>query len=316
MGDVIALQPLVWSLCEAGHEVVAYVRPAWFPALRPHRNLTCRAASPAWAQPGASGKIWRFVRDLRAFARSLAGDARGARGIDVRGDVRSVLALWLAGCASVETLDRYYVANDCRVVRGAAVRHRVNHGQLRWRLNFVFAPGLPSAPPTLAHLLPSGAVTEKGRVGLVPLTPWIGKQWFPERWRAVVSGLRSRGLSPVLLCGPGEAERCRAAAGMEASAQPCDVVECSSVVDWAAALARCERVVTVNTGPVHVACAVGRPVVLLEGSGRLPLWAPADPRSVVVEHQRDCPCAPCHQIGSCNRNCMAAITVDEVLAAV
>ncbi len=90
------------------------------------------------------------------------------------------------------------------------------------------------------------------------------------------------------------------------------------VHDWVAALARASAVVAVNTGPMHIAAALGKPVVLLEGPSRQPLWAPPCGRHAVVAHQGEVRCAPCHQVGDClrcGRRCMALDTPEEVLSA-
>ena len=86
----------------------------------------------------------------------------------------------------------------------------------------------------------------------------------------------------------------------------------------AAILAACGAVVSVNTGPMHVADAMGLPLVVLDGASRLPLWAPEGPRSVVLQHQDRVPGAPFHPTASngaaVQRAVMALVAPDEVLA--
>jgi lipopolysaccharide heptosyltransferase II len=85
----------------------------------------------------------------------------------------------------------------------------------------------------------------------------------------------------------------------------------------AAILARCDLLIGIDSGPMHVAAAMGRPVVGLFG--------PTDPRQTgplgggheVIFHRQPC-WGPCiHPVTpSCtDRACMMAITPDEVLAA-
>ena len=318
LGDAIALQPLVRALCEAGRDVSVGTRRAWFPVFEPHPRLTLVECVPPWAARDGRAKYRGLLRRLRAFLPELRRAAAGRVGIDPRGDVRSVLALYAAGCAVVETLTHYFTANDCLVVPGAARRHAVRRDLVRWRLNGVFAPGLPLSPPSLAHLLPDGS-PPSGRertVALIPMTPWGGKRWEAPGWRAVADGIRARGLSPVVLCGPGEEDEARAACGAPGDAP--DLRVCADVAAWVRELAGAAAAIAVNTGPMHVASVLGIPVVLLEGSSRLPLWSPPGPFSVVVEHQREVACAPCHQVGDCarcGRRCMRLVSADEVLRA-
>ncbi len=323
MGDVLALQPLARAWCEAGHPVVAGVRAEWQPLLVPHPNLTCLDLRPSWASADVRRKyrgFWSGPRGLFTLARALRPLTRGARGIDVRGDVRSLLLLYAAGCDRVETLARYYTANDCRVFPGAARRRPIDPGVERWRLNAVFAPqgGPALAPPSVAHLRAApdaaGAARDPARVALVPLTPWDGKRWTPDAWQAVALGLRARGAAPVVLCGPGESA---AAARETGGGLPAEA--CADVRDWVQRLDRGGAAVCVNTGPMHLAAALDLALVVIEGSSRLPLWAPSSRNARVVHHQDQVPCAPCHQVGDaaqrCGRRCMARVLPGEILRA-
>ena len=159
LGDAIALQPLVRALCEAGRDVAVGTRRAWFPVFPPHPRLALVESVPPWAARDERRKYRRLFRRLRAYLPTLRSAARGRVGIDPRGDVRSILALYAAGCVRVETLTHYATANDCLVFPGAAHRHPVRRDVARWRLNGVFAPDLPLSPPDLRFLLPASSIT-------------------------------------------------------------------------------------------------------------------------------------------------------------
>jgi ADP-heptose:LPS heptosyltransferase len=82
-------------------------------------------------------------------------------------------------------------------------------------------------------------------------------------------------------------------------------------------LAECDLLIGIDSGPMHVAAAMGRPVVALFG--------PTDPRRTgpqgegheVIFHQQECwrPCVHPVTPDCGHRNCMMAITPEEVLAA-
>lgn len=168
--------------------------------------------------------------------------------------------------------------------------------------------------PDLAHLLGDAPRPEPKTVGLIPLTPWEGKRWPAEHWSALVEGLRARGFSPTLLCGPGEAEAALGAVG----GTDAPVREAASVAEWPRLVAACGAIASVNTGPMHIADVIGVPLVVIDGASRLPLWAPEGPRSVVFQHQDRVPEAPFHPTASngprVQRAVMSLVTPDEVLA--
>ena len=85
-------------------------------------------------------------------------------------------------------------------------------------------------------------------------------------------------------------------------------------------------VVAADTGPLHLACAVGTPVVALFGPtvrafGFAPRVAAPEAASAVVLEVEGLSCRPCTAIGgpTCPKGhfrCMQAITPEQVLAAV
>jgi len=131
MGDVVALQPLVWALCEEGKAVTVICREAWIPILRPHDNLRTVRLRQDFKF------IKHFFQLLAVLWRSRTSSS--VTGIDPRGDIRSVMAFWYAGYARVETLDCYFTANDCPNSRYAAtVVHPVDRAVDRYKVNQVF----------------------------------------------------------------------------------------------------------------------------------------------------------------------------------
>ena len=341
MGDALLLQPLVRSLLATGRRVAFAGNPAWAPLFPAAEGFVFVPAKPAWADPDPARKYRRPVRDILHAARTLRPFAKGADCIEPRGDPRAILALYLAGARTVRSLPRYWSATDCRLPPLAARFVPIDRRATRREVSRAFAPsGVPYGRPDVSHLLRGAPPPEPRTVGLIPLTPWEGKCWPPEHWAALVAGLRARGFSPALLCGPGEAAAALAAAGADGSlgelAPPpgdsagsansaCDktpgalrVLEAGSAADWPRLLAACGAVVSVNTGPMHVADAMGLPLAVIDGASRLPLWAPEGPRSVVLQHQDRVPDAPFHPTAAngpaVQRAVMSLVTPDEVLA--
>ncbi|MCL1909710.1 MAG: glycosyltransferase family 9 protein, partial [Kiritimatiellaeota bacterium] len=315
MGDCIALQPLVRQWLDAGSRVIVATKPQWSDIFAPHPNLAVIGVTPQYASQSEKRRKSGFFKDIKHIRSAVGDAAHGALGIDVRGDVRSILILYAIGCGRVRTLPRYHTANDWPVFPGAAKRLPLLVGKTRRIVNSVFAPdGKENLPfPDLSHLLPAGGIEANPRcVGLLPFASWEGKMWAEENWMALVKLLRAKNHEPVILAGPGE----------DAAWAP--IRRAENLRDWVNLISECEAVISVNTGPMHIADTLEKPLVVLEGSSQLPLWGPENPRALVVTHQLElsatahCQCAPCHQTGSvekCGAKCMSLITPDDVMEA-
>jgi heptosyltransferase-2 len=114
-----------------------------------------------------------------------------------------------------------------------------------------------------------------------------------ETWRALLVALRERSGVPVLLtCGPGEEWRMQALVQL---GLPEDVSRTPGAIGLGALLGLLERAstfVAADSGPRHLAAALGRPSVILHG--------PTDPRHSSVSggairtSSIEVPCGPCH----------------------
>jgi ADP-heptose:LPS heptosyltransferase len=163
----------------------------------------------------------------------------------------------------------------------------------------------------------------------VLLGPGSGKwstarRWSPERFVEVGRALRAKyGLRPQVLSGLGEDERELAhavGAGLDAP-----VVEAAPSPQALGALIRRARLLVANdSGPVHIATAVGTPVVAIFGPTNDRAWGPYpvdEPRHQVAREQ--VACAPCihrgHDFGTPQgcpaRTCLAILEVPSVVAA-
>jgi ADP-heptose:LPS heptosyltransferase len=94
----------------------------------------------------------------------------------------------------------------------------------------------------------------------------------------------------------------------------------------AAVLARCDALVTNDTGPMHLAAALGTPVVALEGPADIRQTRPLGPHVRLIG-RFDLPCVPCvrnhcprtgpgTELTEARNECMWMISVDEVERAV
>ena len=99
---------------------------------------------------------------------------------------------------------------------------------------------------------------------LNPGASWPNKRWPPERFGAVGQWLnRELGLRSVVTWGIGE--RALAAAVVAESAGSAELAPATSIADLAAIVREAELVISGDTGPAHLAAALGTPVVGLYG---------------------------------------------------
>jgi heptosyltransferase-2 len=178
--------------------------------------------------------------------------------------------------------------------------------------------GLPASLLEQADALLRARGVAPGRtvVGLnAGATYGEAKCWPQERFASLARLLRDR-LGAAILAVGGAAERERAGA-VCAPLGPdgINVAGETTVAQLAALAARCAVFVSNDTGPMHLAAAVGTPVVALFGPTSFRRTGPWGPTHRIV--CAPVPCSPCYR-RECDRGegCMAAIPVERVREAV
>lgn len=164
-----------------------------------------------------------------------------------------------------------------------------------------------------AHALRNAGSTV---VAIAPGTRWETKRWPVERFIAVADALASDGVRIVLCGGPGDGEALntfrlglRAELAADLSALPADAL--------AAAIARVQLLISCDSGPMHLATAVGTPVLALFGPTSTTRWGPPPPGRAL---SLDLPCAPCsnhggHRCPLGHHRCLEDLPVALVLGA-
>lgn len=164
---------------------------------------------------------------------------------------------------------------------------------------------LPAQPYAVLHPFPGGYRSHM-------------KQWPLEHWAEVAAGLCARGLAVLISGAPADAPQAAALAARLPRRQVRSIAG-GSLEATAHALAGASLVLSVNTGVMHMAAALGAPLVALNGPTSVARWgAVTQPgRGEALQSPRSC--APCLHLGfeyGCEHGgCMADITVEAVLAA-
>ena len=318
IGDVVHTLPTLQALSRAGHEVGWIVEPAARPLLEGHPLLAAGLVAAPAARRFALGPARASLQALRRGQYDIA--------LDLQGLWKS--AAWARASGSRRVIGwkaahRREPASALLMSEGvdqpADARHVVDKNLSLLRVLGIDALGLREFPlPAMAQEDEAVALELRGLgVGeFVVLNPgggWESKLWPPESFGALARGLAEAGLCSLVTWGPGEealADRVVAASGGTAGRSfPTTLREC------AALCRRAKLVVAADTGPLHIACAVGTPVVALFGPTDPERNGPFRPEDLVV--RRVSSCAPCYK-RQCARHAgvMAGLGVAEVLAAV
>jgi len=173
-------------------------------------------------------------------------------------------------------------------------------------------------PPSSAALAGIPGVAEsRGLRGYALINPgaaWPNKRWPPQRFGEIAAALATgHALLPVVLWGPGE--QALASSVVDASGGAAALAPPTSIGDILA-LARGARLfVSGDTGPLHLAAAVGAPVVALFGPTDPARNGPWDPADISLSRYADC---VCHYQRRCRRSraCIDDVSVDEARAAI
>jgi len=178
--------------------------------------------------------------------------------------------------------------------------------------------GIPEATREWAR----AQVEQLGGRPVVAIHPGVSdagaiKQWDPERFgRTAIRLAGERGARCLVTWGPGERDlalRVVAASDGTAVLGP----QTGSILELAALYQACDLVIGADTGPLHLAAALGVPVVGLYGPKDPAIYAPWDARTgeAAAVVRRPVYCSPCNRRTCPNVICMPAIQVGDVVAA-
>ncbi len=282
----------------------------------------------------------KTVREVLGFIKALR-DRRYDLAIDFHGLLKSSLIVWLAaaqrklGYDSMQELSGLFLTEKIPedMAKHAVDRYldlvRYLGGQ-----GAIIRPGGGDAPVPLAleapegaaFMIPSGAAEEKrvaqlleahhltpGRFVVVnPVALWDTKLWEEEGFARLGERLvREYGL-PVVFTGTGKKEIGRIQALMLTPSV--SLAGETTLRELACLYRQAALLVSTDTGPMHIAAAVGTPVVALFGPTDPCRTGPYGRGHRVV--RREMPCSPCFRRQCPTRECLRGLKVGEVWQAV
>jgi heptosyltransferase-1 len=326
MGDVLHAMPAVAALRKMHPEcwIGWAVEPRWLPLLKavnaetgmPLVNQTFVAATRDWKRRPVSPRTFSEIAQLRRETRSGRFDLC----VDMQGSIRSAVigrmagagefvgpadpregpARWLYG-RTARTTARHVIEQGCELL-SAAVGETLPPALVDFPLD---ATVEKTCDVLLARLLPGGE-----RFALIAATAgWGAKQWPAERFGAVAAELGSRGYRTLVNAASEQDPIARsvvAASGGYAAAAAGDLPLLIALTR------RAEVVIAGDTGPLHLAAALQRPVVALFGPTDPARNGPYGTRARVLRHGEE---RSDHRRLAEPEEGLLAITVEEVVEA-
>lgn len=312
LGDIVHCLPVLTALRRARPRarIGWVVEEALAPLLAGHPDLDelLVVRLKPWRRrplaPRTLAEVGRFLTAVDRFAPEVVLDLMGNH----KGGLLAAVSLaderlGLAGPFRREPASVVWINRRVRPIGEHAVERA---------LSVLTALGMrPAAPDFGGDKLLRGAAAsgdDDGAVLIHPGAGWGNKVYPPRRWGEVARRLADAGLGVRVAVGPGEeALAGEVAAASGGAARPLAAPDLPAL---ATCLRRARLVVGGDTGPVHLAHALGTPALALLG--------PTDPRtnglygaperSLAVE----LPCSYCHKRMDGPRACLLAIPPERV----
>ena len=330
LGDLVHALPVLHGLRQRYPRArIDWLAGAAFAPLvegHPDLNEVIRFDRRRFGRIARSPKIaWEFagfLADLRRRRYDLVVDLQGlfrsglmalATGAEVR-----------IGFAAARELAWVFYTHRMEVIDGQT--HAVDRNYLVSRLlgfqdvplTFDLAVTADQRRRASAVLREAGVDPDAAFAAVMPGARWETKRWPAERFAELVDALVDRrGLPCLLLAGPDEEGIC---SRIEARCRrrPTNLGGRTGLDELVAVLERATVVICHDSAPMHLAAALGRPLVCILGPTSPARTGPCSPAAKIL--QADWPCVPCYlrRLPQCryDHRCMTSIGPEQVLEAV
>lgn len=242
-----------------------------------------------------------FLRRLRAREYDLALDFQGLQ--KSAWVVRMARSRWRIG-PSYSREGAHWLYHE------VAGRRDKNRHAVEEALDFVRALGLPQTDVEFPVRFSKQPLSTPGpRIGLLPCSRWPTKNWPAEFWAEMVRHVAKQSDAYFYVLGSaGDMKTCEQVT-REIGERGINLCGKTSLVELGSLLQELDLLATVDSGPMHMAAALGIPVVAVFGATDPIRTGPYGTLHHIFT-QLDLPCRPCLS-EKCARGDLACLTLLE-----
>ncbi len=287
----------------------------------PHLDEVLVSRRKAWIKDVKSGrfrKVWReigqFIRKLRKRPYDLV--------IDFHGLFKSSIIVFLSGGKrklgydSLQELSGLFLNEK---IPEDMDKHAVDRyfdfprylGAKKERVEFIL-PQSADAENKVKLLLSSHGLGENNYIAINPIAYWDTKLWDNEKFAKLADLIQEQLKKKVVFTGSESKSIEEITSKMKSTG--INLGEKTSLMELACLLKKALMVITTDSGPMHLACAVGTPVVALFGPTDPKRTGPYGEGHMVIRDNLSC--SPCFLKKCKTTQCMKNITTEQVYSVV
>jgi lipopolysaccharide heptosyltransferase I len=274
LGDIVLALPALTALRKSfpNAKISWLIRPEFAPLLENHPHLNeiipfdRKFLGKAWFHPGASGSLLSLIKRLRRAEFDAV--------IDFQGLFRTASLAWLSGCKkrfgiahAREFAPLFYThkitqTKDCIHLVDFYLKIIKTAGATDLDVQFVL-PLHPEAAESVGRLLEKHHISPENYAVLVPGSAHDDKRWPIERFAELAEKISSQFELPIVATGD-EGEAALVEKLKDISKVPVvNIAGKTSLSELVVLLKNAKLVVSNDTGPGHIAAALGTPLVLM-----------------------------------------------------
>jgi 3-deoxy-D-manno-octulosonic-acid transferase/heptosyltransferase-1 len=329
IGDVVHTLPSLAALRKSSPDahISWVVEEAASPIIKgnPYIDTLLISRRKAWSDNLKKGKhIGETLKEIKMFIQALRQRPYDIV-IDFNGLLKSAILVWLSGS------QRKIGYNSFQELSGLFYNEKIfenmNIHAVDRYLDFVRYLGLacdnpefylPISPADIqvvdTMLSDSGIDKDKKFIAISPMS-FAGETrlWYEDRFAALADRIISKLKTDVVFTGNGSGGMIDRIQSMMTN-KALNLEGRTSLLELAHLYRRAELLVTPDSGPMHIAAAVGTPVIALFGPSAYWRTGPYGAGHTII--RTDLPCSPCFLKKCSTKKCMEDIAIEDVFAVV